>query len=119
MKISRQKLNELIRHITRGVLKEFASLSPTKLDGTPNDGETTDDGVEPMTDAEKASAERKQTIDAKEKSKQAKIELDAGEKTYLADKAKADKWKSVAKKQAQEKVKQTTMAVANPAPITN
>jgi len=66
MKITRSQFNELLRHITKGVLKEYDSMSSSfstssSSQDTSSDPGIADDGVKPMdamTAAEKSKAER-------------------------------------------------------------
>ena len=60
MKITREQLDELLRLITKSVLKEYSSMSSDTQDDSSDSG-TADDGVKPQdaqTAVEKAKAER-------------------------------------------------------------
>ena len=88
MKITHRQLNELIRYITRGVLKEYDSMSSDHQDsssdhGSPDDG---DKPVDAMTSAEKSKADReqRQAKIAQTQQAQRKLDGDKAQDKYFA-----------------------------------
>jgi hypothetical protein len=90
MKIRSQQLNELIRLITRGVLKEYSSMMSSSDDS--GDSGTADDGVKP-TDAktayEKSKEEREQRKKQQDTVRTAQMDLDSTKKQQTYFKAQA------------------------------
>ena len=88
MKITRQQLDELLRLITKKVLKEYSSMSSTNDQNA--DPGAADDGVKPqdaMTSAEKSKQAHDQML--KDKS-----DLDKAKQQKITNKEKADSFKS-------------------------
>lgn len=82
MKITQRQLDELIRLITKSVLKEWSSLSGDDDDESSDSG-SADDGVKPqdaMTASEKAKQERLQKLTQKNNLDYAKKELETAKK---------------------------------------
>jgi hypothetical protein len=79
MKITHRQLNELIRYITRGVLKEYDSMSSDNSQNppdTPGSSDTENKPVDAMTSAEKSKADREQRQAKITQTQQAQRELD-------------------------------------------
>jgi hypothetical protein len=88
MKITKKQLNELLRLITRGVMKEYGSLGSSLANDGSGDAGIADDGVKPqdaMTAAEKSKAEReaRQAQAAKVKQDQRKLDGDKAQDKYF------------------------------------
>ena len=115
MKMSRQKLDELIRHITKVVLKEYSSLSgnddSNSDSGTSNNGDTPPDA---MTDAEKRKAERDQKLASKKELDQAKLSQNTNKERAESYKSQYEEWRRYGKKNDDSKVKDMTKKVSSP-----
>ena len=95
MKITRQQFNELVQYITKGVLKEYDSMSSSEQD-TSSDPGIPDDGVKPMdamTAAEKSKAERdaKQAHTKQVQQAQRKLDGDKAQQKYFAKQSEVNR----------------------------
>ena len=113
MNITRKQLNELLRLITYGVLKEYGSLG-SSLAGNDDSGDngTADDGAKPddaKTAYEKSKAERDAEKKRQDMVRTAKLDLDATKKqqNYFNSQVKKNKTDILAK---QKKVQQMSGA---------
>ncbi len=94
MKVSKKQLDELIRLITIGVIKEWSSLSGN--DQTSSDSGTADDGVKPtdaMTAAEKARQQRQNKMQLKHDLDQAKMQKKTDQERAESYKSQYDQWR--------------------------
>ncbi len=114
MKVSQEKLNELIRHITNAVLKEYSSLSPSGGDDS-DDGDSSngDKPVDAMTDSEKRVAASKQKIVAKKELDRTKDAAKAGELDAMANKKKSENFFRNDKRQFEKDIRDQTKALAS------
>jgi len=84
-------LEELIRHITRSVLKEYTSMMSSKLsDDQINSADNDIPPVDSMTSNEKKRLERQAELDRQKKIKQTQAELDAKKKEIDFNRRKLD-----------------------------
>ena len=112
MKITQRQLDELIRLITKSVLKEWSSLSGDK-DIDPG---TSDDGVKPtdaMTSAEKSKAEHDKRIAAKKELDMAKQKQTTNREKAISYKSQYDQWRRFEKQNDDKAVKDLSAKVAN------
>lgn len=111
MKITRRQLNELLRLITRQVLKEM-----TTVDDKSADPGTADDGVKPtdaQTSAEKAKARHDQQLKNKQALDQAKKQKDTEKEKALSYKSQYDQWRRYGKANDEKAVKDLSTKVAD------
>lgn len=109
MKISKSQLNELLRLITRQVLKEMATTPPpSEMDTSDADIETSD-----------AKSEAEQNREKRQKQIQAKREADAAKQKKITDAEKAasgksvyDNWRKFEKSSNEKAVKDAQLKVA-------
>ncbi len=113
MKVKRSQLNELIRLITRQVLKEYSSMSSGDDKESPD---TSDKPEDAMTDLEKSRKERQDKIQAKRELDLAKKEKDVKRDTAQAYKGQYDQWRMWGKKDSEDKVNGLTAKVAGNTP---
>lgn len=111
MKMTRSQLDELIRYITKAVLKEYSSLS----DNDPDTG-SADDGVKPsdaQTSAEKSKEKRQNQQQAKSAYDQAKMKLSTDKERADSYKSQYDQWRRYDKTNNEKAVKDAQKAVAS------
>ena len=112
MKITRRQLNELLRLITKSVLKEYSSVSSmsSSSSDSSDDSGTADDAVKPQdaqTAVEKAKAERDAKKSQLDKIRTADLDL-KGVKTqqdYFTQQAKKNKLDITAKQKQLQQLK--------------
>jgi hypothetical protein len=118
MKLTRKQLDELIRYITKSVLKEWSSLSGNDNDSDPG---TPDDGVKPddaKTAYEKSKAEREARKKQQDTIRSATLDLKSTKKQqdYFSQQAKKNKVDIQAKEKQLQSLKgaspSTTMVPA-------
>ena len=113
MKITRRQLDELLRLITKQVLKEYSSMSSTQDSVDPG---TADDGVKPadaQTAAEKAKARHDQQLKDKQALDQAKKQKDTEKEKAQSFKSQYDQWRRYGKQNDEKAVKDLSMKVAD------
>ena len=93
MKMTRHQFNELIRYITKGVLKEYGEMSSQDTSSDPG---MPDDGVKPMdamTAVEKSKAERdaKQAHVKQVQQAQRKLDGDKAQQKYFAKQSEVNR----------------------------
>lgn len=112
MKITQRQLDELIRLITKGVLKEWSSLSGD--DG--KDMGSADDGVKPadaQTSAEKSKEKHDRMIANKKELDMAKQQQTTNKEKATSYKSQYDQWKRFEKSNDDKAVKDLSAKVAN------
>ena len=113
MKITRKQLNELLRIVTRQVLREYSSMSSSTEDSS--DPGTADDGVKPQdaqTSAEKAKARHDQQLKDKQELDQAKKQKDTEKEKATSFKSQYDQWRRYGKSNDEKAVADLTHKVA-------
>ena len=93
MKMTRHQFNELIRYITKGVLKEYGEMSSQDTSSDPG---MPDDGVKPMdamTAVEKSKAERdaKQAHVKQVQQAQRKLDGEKAQQKYFAKQSEVNR----------------------------
>lgn len=121
MKISRKQLDELIRLITRGVLKEYSSMSSSENDA---EAGSADDGVKPqdaMTSVEKSKAARdaKQAKDAEIKQAQKKLSGDKAQDKYFEKQREVNRVSIRAQEKDIQKQKGARVSSSPSAPVSS
>jgi hypothetical protein len=112
MKVSKKQLDELIRLITIGVLKEWSSLSG---DDKSTDPGTADDGVKPddaMTAAEKSKQKRQNQMQVKHDLDQAKMQKKTDQERAESYKSQYDQWRRYDKTNDEKAVQDLQKKVA-------
>jgi len=111
MKITRKQLDELLRLITRGVLKEYGALG-SSLSGNDDSSDTgsADDGVKPddaKTAYEKSKAEREMRKKQQDMVRTAQMDLDSTKKqqSYFQSQTKQNKTAIQAKEKKLQSLK--------------
>jgi hypothetical protein len=111
MKVKKSQLNELIRLITRQILKEYTSMSST---GIGDDSSSSSDKPEDaMTSAEKARLNRRSKIQTRRELDLAKKEKDTEKEKAEAFKSQYDQWRLYGKGDAEKHVKDLTAKVTS------
>ena len=113
MKITQRQLDELIRLITKSVLKEWSSLSGDDKDSDPG---TADDGVKPMdakTSAEKSKERHDRMVANKKQLDMAKQQQTTNKEKAASFKSQYDQWKRFEKQNDDKAVKDLSAKVAN------
>jgi hypothetical protein len=112
MKITQSQLNELLRLITRGVLKEYSSLGSSLASSADNsiDPGSADDGVKPddaKTAYEKSKAEREARKKRQDVIRTATMDLDSTKKqqSYFQSQTKQNKTAIQAKEKQLQQLK--------------
>lgn len=110
MKISRCQLDELIRLITKSVLKEYSSMSNNDPSDDSADTGTADDGVKPAdarTAVEKNKAERAARKAKQDKIRTADLDLKGvkSQQNYFMQQAKKNKLDITAKEKQLQQMK--------------
>lgn len=117
MKITRQQLDELLRLITKSVLKEYTSMSSTaNSNSNASDPGSADDGVKPadaQTSAEKAKARHDQQLKDKQALDQAKKEKETEKEKAESFKSQYDQWRRYGKQNDTKAVQDLQMKVAD------
>lgn len=89
--MKRSHLEELIRHISRSVMKEYTSMMSSKIS---NDSSLDNDKIPPvdaMTSNERKRLERQAELDRQKDIKQKQVELDATKKEREFNRKKLDR----------------------------
>ena len=113
MKITQRQLDELLRLITKTVLKEYSSLSSTQDSADPG---TADDGVKPadaQTSAEKSKARHDQQLKDKQALDQAKKMKDTEKEKAQSFKSQYDQWRRYGKANDEKAVQDLSAKVAD------
>ena len=110
MKITQKQLNELLRLITRGVLKEYGSLGSSLSGEDSDDSGIADNGVKPadaQTAYEKSKAEREARKKQQDTIRTAALDLDTTKKqqSYFQTQTKQNKTAIQAKEKQLQQLK--------------
>lgn len=108
MKMSKEQLDELIRYITKAVLKEYSSFSSLSSSSDNSDPGTADDGVKPedaQTSAEKAREKRQNQLQIKHDLDQAKMKKTTDKERAESYKSQYDQWRRYEKNNDEQAVR--------------
>ena len=114
MKVKRHQLQELIRLITKKVLKEYSSMSASLStdDAEVDNAETPP--ADAMSDAEKARAEREKKHDINQKMKDTELKRKSEEADYKRNQMKIQQYRNATKpaiKREQDALKQSLRTI--------
>ncbi len=109
--MKRTHLEELIKHITRTVLKEYSSMVDSSKSSVGNSSSLEQDSKMPPTDAmsdsEKRKLDRDNRIAAKSKMDAARLKADADKKTIDGYRAQVRNYDQIGKKTNKSAIDQT------------